>query len=890
MKLLIKFFIFVFSLFGCVGFISSCGSNKPHFEIVGPDFYYLSEEEPTIISFSENSKFNKNENGEIVIEFVFTTNTCEAEIQNLAGKYYFSAKTLGEATFYAVNEGTQSANTLSISTLYTEDDINRNIQEVFNTPGGAIFGKTYEIGINPKYAGNYSFGENEDIMTINGEGKLEIIGIGQGRVTLTENSKEIYNGRYSVYNSILATKIKEDLIGQNIISSKSDAVTNSMLDNITSMDLNGELINDPESALGIRLLKKLESLDLSDNALTDASFLSELSFLKDLNLSNNLFKNISTIVENENLVKLNLSNNEIEDITQLQFLYEIEELDLSNNKITDITPLSNSYSLVKLNLNGNKLSNYKSSLSGMEYLESLYIGHCGIPFTYINDLSYLHNLLELDISGTNPSLDVFDEELTKLTKLVLSDCKLNSLSDTDSLGNLSSLENLEYLDISGNRLSLENMYDSTTGEALIDPTRLTKLTTLCIGNNEFDEIPDLSGFEKLQTLDLSFSYNLVDVTDILTGKIENIVLDNCNSLSTPNFSNLIASNPVLEKVSTIGAFAYLTKADYEFLMQEVSMGNIEWRFLENKYVNKNSVSNYRKSVYFSMDDFLSDTTIMKDDIRSISYNGNREIILSLTHSGQISDHYSFLVPKNIRTIQLYGSKYYTYDISFSSEDRYESSLTFDLYDYKVSTTKDAAFSNYTGSKTFINSMCGTNSIKGSDGYTTRDFTNGNDNKKVYNSNSAVDCYDLEISVKENSKLTLSGGNGGNGQDGRDVAEPRSYRTGMDGVSGAPAIKCNSVFVLEGYNLSIVGGNGGNGGNGSGSGLHAGGDCSGGHGGNGGNGAHSIIYHEFYIIPDEVELIKGVGGYGGTGGQGWLLSGNGSNGANGTTPNSPIGKQ
>lgn len=882
-------FISFFAFFVLLSAFTSCSSTNYHFRIESSDTYYLMSESPLNILFSEDSVLKENEEGKIDVDFVFTSNSCNASINETDGKYYFSATDIGEATFYALNENIKSDNTLTIKTRYSNDDIGQNIQKVFNTTGGVVFGKRYDIGINPADAANYSFGEKEGVLTIDDDGMMSVIGLGQGKVTLTENSVQVFDGRFSVFNSILSTKIKEDLISQNIISTKSDIVTNDMLSHIKNLNLSGELVNDPECSLGLRLLSRLETLDLSDNSLKDASFLKELTNLKVLDLSNNLFTDISSVVDNEHLKTLNLSNNKIKDITQLQFLYEIIELDLSNNIIEDIAPLSNCYSLTKLNLNNNKLTNYKSPLSGLQELESLYIGYCGIPFVDIKELVYLPNLIELDISGSNPSLSIIGERLTKLEKLVLADCKLNSLSNSDTLTNLTNLTSLKYLDISNNRLSMEEWVNQNDGKPFLKGSDFTNLETLCLGGNDFDEIPDLTSFTTLKTIDLTNSYNLTDISSILTSPIPNVIIDYCNSIANEDLSDLIKGNSNLKKLSSIGAFSYLTKTIFEEILQEVTNGHIEWRFLEEEYVNQNSVNNYKRAVYFGLDDFLNDTTVLDDEIntRLVSFTGNNEIIISLVNSNEIREHYSFLLPKTIRSVQLYGSKYYTYDLSFSSEDRKESTLNFDLYDYKVIASKAPAFSNFIGSKTYINSCGGQNSVKGADGYTTREYVwEESDTKTTIESMIAVNCYDLEVAVKNNSTLEIRGGEGHEGQDGKDAGEPRSFRTGMDGVSGAYGILCNSLFILNGKGLTIIGGNGGNGGNGANSDLHEWGDCSGGHGGNGGDGACCIAYRESCVISSDIELIKGIGGRGGSGGSGWMWSGNGSNGSDGHTPNSP----
>nr|HQU86142.1 leucine-rich repeat domain-containing protein [Pyrinomonadaceae bacterium] len=75
----------------------------------------------------------------------------------------------------------------------------------------------------------------------------------------------------------------------------------------------------------IAKLNSLNTLDLSGNQISDASFLKELKSLTTLNLSNNKISDASFLKELKSLTTLNLNNNRISDAS---FLKELKSLTL----------------------------------------------------------------------------------------------------------------------------------------------------------------------------------------------------------------------------------------------------------------------------------------------------------------------------------------------------------------------------------------------------------------------------------------------------------------------------------------------------------------------------------------------------------------------------------
>ena len=590
-------------------------------------------------------------------------------------------------------------------------------------------------------------------------------------------------------------------------------------------------------------------------------------------MKDNGFTDISSIVENENLKKLDLSNNKLNKITNLQYLYKIEYLDLSDNYITNIAPLSSSYSLKSLFLSNNKIDNFKDSLSGLEDLIELGIGNCGISFTDIISLKYLPNIEYLDISGTKPTLKTLATTLTKLKTLKLSNCYLDNLVGDDSLAFINNLKQLEVLDISHNNLDLEK-WNESIGNPYIKGENFENLKELYIGGNEFSSFPNLTDFESLKLLDVSESNNLTNVESLGNLDIKTLILDNCNSISNTDFASIILANSNIKKLSTIGAFNYLDRTNFDSLVLAVSQDKISWRFLTDVWTTSTSISNYTKVVYFSMSEFLSsgcekDQTEGAVNTYTIKEDGNNEIIVSFINDldSLSSTHYVINIPKGIFRIQFYGNKYYSYDIRLNVLERKESSLTLNLYNFKdhIATNKGDLLVTRPGARVFINSCAGTNELKGGDGTVTRSSGNQDVPSFVY-PGSAFNGYDLRISSLSGSTISFNGGNGGRGPNCYEGGNGQAW-AGVEGGSGAAAIKCHDCTLVSGT-MTIQGGNGGNGGN-----THN--FLTSYKNGKGGNGGDGIDYSgEFYNNSNAI--IRG--GNGGAQGSGGASSTNGNNGS------------
>ena len=853
---------------GC-DFGGSKAPKEDHFSIQANNTVFnLDNENPFQIKISIADGAVLNDHANYKLTMYTESDTCNGEFigDSKENVYYFEAHKEGSAVIRAKLGELVSDNFINVVARYSDDKIASNLQGVLDTTGGVVLGQEYAIGISDSEADQYRIDGADGILKINQAGKLEVYGIGQGKLKLLRGSEIVFDGRYTVYNSVLATKIKEDLISQGKIENKSSLVKNDLFAFIKDLDLSGELINDPSASNGVKYLTKLESLNLSDNNLSDASFISSISTLKHLNLANNVFSDISSIVENENLEYLDLSNNNLSEITKLQFLYKIKSLDLSDNKITDISPLSSSYSLISLKLNNNKIKNFKDSLSGLEDLTELYVGNCDIPFTDIISLKYLPNITALDISGTNPTLENLTR-LTKLKKLILNNCNLS----TKNVTLLNDLSNLEYLDISANDIDKE-----AYGNGL-DAAKLNKITYLGIGGNAFDVIPGLGSFDKLETLDLSYSYNLTDISSLTGLPVKELILDNSNSIDPSNnkFMNMINSLENLEKLSIVGGFNFIDESIYNALIAKVEAGDIKLRFLDRDYIDKDTISNYKRSVIFSLQAFvnLCNGTI-GNPMEIPDLGDSKQIILSLVNDGinSITTEFKFYINPSLSRLDIFGNIHATYNFRFVINDRKESSFTFGFHSFHNTLSVN---------EPFISAAAGSKVIITGEGESVLEGANAQSSPAAM-----ISCYDVYLKYPSypNSLLTIRGFAGANGANGKnDDTSDMSVKNGKAGKAGGTAITCNLINI-RGTNVKVEGGKGGDGGKGGNSTagpIALGNWRQGGKGGNGASGGTAVQCAK-HDIEDQSVLVGGQGGAGGQGGQGLdSRASSGSNGSNGS---------
>lgn len=140
------------------------------------------------------------------------------------------------------------------------------------------------------------------------------------------------------------------------------------------------------------------NLGLSQNKITDLSFLKGFDKLLYLTLSTNKITDLAGIENVKNIKRLGLNSNEVNDLSLLVNFNNLEYLDLTYNKVTNITPISNLPKLNYLSLYENGISDI-SPLANLKTLKSLYLNN-----NNITDISALKDFISfeaLNVTG-NP--------------------------------------------------------------------------------------------------------------------------------------------------------------------------------------------------------------------------------------------------------------------------------------------------------------------------------------------------------------------------------------------------------------------------------------------------------------------------------------------------------
>ncbi|XP_069793324.1 nischarin isoform X4 [Narcine bancroftii] len=127
---------------------------------------------------------------------------------------------------------------------------------------------------------------------------------------------------------------------------------------LTTLDMSHNRISNIDES--VRLIPKVEFLDLSYNEITTMENLQHLYNLIHLDLSFNMLTLLQGVhTKLGNIKTLNLSGNQLESLSGLNKLYSLVNLDLSNNKVSQIEEIKNIGTLPcleKVFLNNNPLS------------------------------------------------------------------------------------------------------------------------------------------------------------------------------------------------------------------------------------------------------------------------------------------------------------------------------------------------------------------------------------------------------------------------------------------------------------------------------------------------------------------------------------------------------
>lgn len=365
-------------------------------------------------------------------------------------------------------------------------------------------------------------------------------------------------------------------------------ITNLVLKRIESLDLSN---SDTIYLDDLKYFKNLKNLSLKNCNITSIEQLPDLPYLETLDLSYNNITNIDSLRIKGSIRELNLSHNKIQSINGFDYTYEksiytqakidlsdnnIETIkayitneeteiyiDLHNNQIKDISSInSNNTAKLSLNVSGNKgITGYSDYLS----LYELNLADCDL--TTLEDITYVYTL---NLSG-NKNLD-FDLSKANISNLILKNMNLKSLEDKKI--NLASLFSL---DVSNNELENLNGIPET-------------ITTLDASNNHIKSITMLNNV-KANRIKL-------DNNDITTSQIQELALnDTTNDLSLKNnkiedVSNMNTNNlKKLDLSGNTGIKGYGNLQVKELSINKCGLQEIEKinSSIETLYIDENNI-------------------------------------------------------------------------------------------------------------------------------------------------------------------------------------------------------------------------------------------------------------------------------------------------------------
>lgn len=323
-----------------------------------------------------------------------------------------------------------------------------------------------------------------------------------------ENIKQLSNAKRGDIEIIGEIKTLNDLLVMPNLSevtlynepSITDYSPIFQLKQLSSLTLSGCNLDD-ETVKQFGTLVWLSSLNIDNNAVSDISFMKNMSILKSFSAANNMLKDISVLSNFANLKELNLANNLITELDALSSLTALKTLDVSFNLVSNLSPLSALTSMTELNIAGNTVKQL-DPIARLTKIQRLIVSDN--PVTTLSALSNFTNLEELSIDG---SLIVSLSDISGITTLKTLDCSRTSITDFTPLAamnviNLTAMQSaITFADSLALASSVEVLNISTNNILDASPlTFLENLKVLNISNNPVTNIGVLAACKSLTTL------------------------------------------------------------------------------------------------------------------------------------------------------------------------------------------------------------------------------------------------------------------------------------------------------------------------------------------------------------------------------------------------------
>jgi len=224
---------------------------------------------------------------------------------------------------------------------------------------------------------------------------------------------------------------------------------------------------------GLSKYTLIEELDLSYNALVDASAIAGLPSLLILNLANNCLRSIDTRAFRHSIAFLDLSNNQLDDFPDLSLFPSLQEVNLAANNLKSVTCSAESRALKRLNLSYNNIVGFEGCLD-FPNLTHLKVTHAQL--TSLDWVARFPRLQSLSVANNGVTSLQGIEGLGDLSELNVA---RNGLKDISEVYRLQELPYLKVLDLDDNPCQEINFYLYLMCHALpqllwLDGERLTE--------------------------------------------------------------------------------------------------------------------------------------------------------------------------------------------------------------------------------------------------------------------------------------------------------------------------------------------------------------------------------------------------------------------------------
>ena len=404
--------------------------------------------------------------------------------------------------------------------------------------------------------------------------------------------------------------------------------------------------------------------------------------LKIATFRNMKISDLKSISKLNNLTMLDISLNEIEKIDGIENITQLETLNLEANKITDIKKLSNLKVLKWLNLSSNNISDITSLSANAElkYLNlrkniNLNADRSSYTSEEVKALNKIGEILDRDgtIYLDNNKLKLF----TNYKYLNLNNNELETLED------LENITELKTLDISSNKITLE---DERSRQIL---KKMINLESLNLKDNALVDATVINSLNKLKKLNIiGNKIDLKQIEDIISNLdilyVSNDTLNTLKNCATNKITSLNLEGWGINQMPNISKFDNLS--NFSLTRENKLIGNIEnietiFELKSLKNLKLNQVELHGKKIDFSkmtnireLD--LSSDYIWSEDLENLKTLKNIDNMILNLRNNSIIDATALLELKPSTKIDLSGNINLSLDSKNKLKERFGNNVIF----------------------------------------------------------------------------------------------------------------------------------------------------------------------------------------------------------------------